>query len=72
MSDTLHIVGNDKGADDRVCVIFLGDVVYDGVRPNARAIHAILEGMNGAAEFIKYHSCNDVQMKDPMTVVYPD
>lgn len=70
MSDTLHIVANDDGSNDKVAVIFMGDVIYSGNCINGRDLHELMEGVNGAAEFIKYHSCDDEAMKKPHQVVY--
>lgn len=72
MSETLHIVCNKKESNDKVAVIFQGELVYNGGLMNGTAIYKLFKELNGAAEYIKFHDTTDKGMEKPDKVVYPD
>lgn len=70
MSDTLHIVSNDDGSGDKVAVIFMGDVIYQGSNLSGKDLYSLLEGVNGCFEYLEHHTCDDEEMLKPYQVVY--
>ncbi len=72
MSDTVHIVANSLGSNNRVAVIFMGELEYNGGPLNGKDFHTIFSNLNGAAEYIHYHETDDPGMEHPNKVVYGD
>lgn len=70
MSDSIYFAGNDQGKNDRVVVIFQGDIVYDGPPMNGKQLNDFYKEFNGLAERTYYHSLTDQEMNDPIRAIY--